>query len=102
MTNYPEVIQEMKVKSRASNAEDDSTTPDTLGFVGVILAIAGMSDLPLGARIPFLLASSVSITKSFVQRNDWPVWIRWWLSIAANSLFVLAAWSFIQNAFPAK
>ena len=40
----------MKVKSRASNAEDDSTTPDTLGFVGVILAIAGMSDLPLGAR----------------------------------------------------
>ena len=88
----------MKVKTRAANPEADSATLDILGFVGVTLVILGMSDVSPLAHLFFLLISSICITKSFIRRDDWPLWIRWWFTFIANSLLVLAAWSFLQRA----
>lgn len=72
--------------------------PDIIGVIGVALAVIGMSNIYLGARIVVLLASSVCMPASFFGRRDWPLWIRWSLSFASNFFLALVAWFYVRHS----
>jgi len=80
------------------NRSVDAFTCDVAGFIGVVLAVVAMSDLRLGPRLMLLLVSSACMPISFFGRTDWPIWVRWWLTFAANAFLAVAAWSFVRDA----
>lgn len=88
----------MKELTPSPHRAAESFTSDVAGFLGVVLAVIGMSDLRLGPRLAFLLASSACMPISFFGRSDWPIWVRWWLSFAVNAFLALAAWSYIRQS----
>ena len=88
----------MKSSTSKASSRRHSIGSDLIGFLGVALAVAGLSDMPILPRLILLLASSACMPVSFFSRNDWPIWVRWWLSFAANAFLALAAWSFILKS----
>jgi hypothetical protein len=71
---------------------------DAVGLAGVLLAVAGMADLPLFFRISFFVCCAVCLPISFSSHKNWPIVVRWILSIAAVILLVFMALSVVNKA----
>ena len=55
---------------------------DALTVAGVLLAFAGMADMPLELRIVCFIACAICLPISFFGHRDWPLGVRWMLSVA--------------------
>jgi len=80
--------------------EDPNKTEmaDMLGFAGLALAIAGFSDIDVESRLICLLGSGICLPISFKNQLNWPLWIRWLLSVATDLFLAFAAWSAILKS----
>jgi hypothetical protein len=69
---------------------------DTLGFIGLALAILGIVDLPPALRITCLAGASVLLPISFHLRMEWPRWSRWTLALLLNFFLGFVGWSVLH------
>lgn len=65
---------------------------DGFGVAGVLLAVGGMTDMPLTLRIACLVACAICLPISFSSHRNWPVSIRWGLSIGIALLMAYMSW----------
>lgn len=66
---------------------------DACGVVGVILAVAGMSDMPITLRVICFAACAVCLPISFLSNRTWIPLVRWASSIAAVLLMAYVGWN---------
>jgi hypothetical protein len=77
--------------------DSESKLATVAGFIGLAFAVLGMGDMPIGPQLLCLLAGSVCLPISFHSQTEWPSWVRWILSLAANSFLAYVAWTAIRK-----
>jgi hypothetical protein len=73
--------------------KDAGSAAAIIGIMGLAFAVLGICDLPIGPRLGCLLGGSICLPMSFHRQPEWPGWVRWTLSLIANSLLGYVAWS---------
>lgn len=75
---------------------------DTLGLVGMLLAIGGMADMPIVLQLVCFLGCVICLLISFINHKNWPVSVRWTLSIVVVILMGYMSWSAYQKGTESK
>ena len=75
-----------------------SGLPDALGIVGLAFAVMGIgiSEAPPVLRVSSLLLSALTLSISFRTQVHWPLWVRWALCMAADSILAYIGWSIVN------
>lgn len=81
-----------------NNREPKFKWQDALGVIGALLAIGGMSDMPLVLRILCFAACAVCLPISFSSHKSWSISFRWFASIAVVFLMVYVSWAAIEKS----
>ena len=68
-----------------------------LGFLGLALAVFGITPVPSDLRLSCLCGASVCLPACFFLQEDWPRPIRWLLGIGVDLFFGYVAWSSLQS-----
>ncbi len=77
--------------------ESTSAWTDTIGLIGIALAIAGLSDIPTVGQLVCLMGSAACLLFSFSNQTSWPVLVRWLFSILALALLSFMSLSAIKR-----
>ena len=75
--------------------ESRSSAADIIGFIGLAFAVLGLADMALLYRLGCLAGASICLPVSFHRQSEWPVWVRWMLSVLANFFLAYVAWGVI-------
>lgn len=75
-----------------------SGLPDTVGIVGLAFAVMGIgvTQAPVVLRISCILLSALTLSISFRTQVHWPLWVRWFLCMAADSVLAYIGWSIVR------
>ena len=78
---------------------DDPETgaAEVVGFLGLALAVLGISDVPTPIRFSCLLGASLCLPISFHRQAEWPQSARWMLSLLTNSFLAYVAWASVYR-----
>ncbi len=71
---------------------------DAVALVGVLLALAAMTDIPLLLRMAFFALSAICFPLSFASHTRWPYWTRWAISIVCVCALAFVALSVYKRA----
>lgn len=86
-------LQESEENEMEEIDNSKSNTATIIGIVGVASSVLGMADLPIEVRLICLTVASICFPLSFYRRAEWPIWIRWTLTILLNAFLAYVGWS---------
>ena len=73
--------------------KSNSNTAAIVGIVGVASSVLGIADLPIEVRLICLMIASVCFPLSFYHQAEWPMWIRWTLTLLVDAFLAYVGWS---------
>lgn len=75
---------------------------DAVGILGLLLSVAGWTDMPIILRLVFFGAGAIFVPVSFFSHRDWPLRLRWLLSIPVVAFLGFAGWRAWEASLPKK
>lgn len=71
---------------------------DAVGVLGVLIAVAGMADMPIGIRVFCFIACAVCMSISFFSQKTLDIRLRWVLSVAITIFMFVLSRSAVNKA----
>lgn len=92
-----EHLSRVRIATMEERDESQSSAADIIGFIGLALAVLGLTDVALLYRISCLAGASICLPVSFHRQSAWPGWVRWVLSVTANLFLAYVGWAAVRG-----